>query len=347
MNILANVTNKSREIHISKLKPLLHKYGIILTFLFLCLTISVIGEILIKNGIWDHNYFLTSDNLFIVLRQISINGIMAVGMTFVIIVAGVDLSVGSVVALSGIVAARFVTNSSSMAIGSFDSPILLPLIVAIIIGASCGFMNGYIISKFRLQAFIVTMGMLSAARGLTMLTTDGNPVSSLDSGFRVLGNSYIMGIPTPVIIFFFIFIAAWILLNKTVFGRYVFAVGGNEKSAKTSGIDVHKVKVAVYTLCGVLAAIAGLILTARTGSAQTSAGYAYELDAIAAVVIGGTSMAGGIGTLTGTLFGILIIGAMNNGLDLLGVQSYYQQIIKGVLIVAAVMLDPSRKQSCH
>ncbi|MEZ8635872.1 ABC transporter permease [Vibrio cyclitrophicus] len=324
---------------------IISKYGIIFAFLFLCLAVSVLGQYFVKMGAWDSNYFLTQGNFLSILRQVSINGILAIGMTFVIIIAGVDLSVGSVLALSGIVAARFVTKSDAMAIGNFDSAILLPFIIAITIGALCGLVNGYVISKFKLQAFIVTMGMLSAARGMTMLTTDGNPVSSLERDFRVIGNSYVLGIPTPVIIFGVIFVVAWVLLNKTLFGRYVFAVGGNEKSARTSGIDVDKVKIAVYTLCGVLAAIAGLILTARTGSAQTNAGFAYELDAIAAVVIGGTSMAGGIGTLTGTLFGVLIIGVMNNGLDLLGVQSYYQQIIKGILIVSAVMLDPSRKQS--
>ncbi|WP_202612687.1 MULTISPECIES: ABC transporter permease subunit [Vibrio] len=328
-----------------RVMEIISKYGIIFAFLFLCLAVSVLGQYFVKMGAWDSNYFLTQGNFLSILRQVSINGILAIGMTFVIIIAGVDLSVGSVLALSGIVAARFVTKSDAMAIGNFDSAILLPFIIAITIGALCGLVNGYVISKFKLQAFIVTMGMLSAARGMTMLTTDGNPVSSLERDFRVIGNSYVLGIPTPVIIFGVIFVVAWVLLNKTLFGRYVFAVGGNEKSARTSGIDVDKVKIAVYTLCGVLAAIAGLILTARTGSAQTNAGFAYELDAIAAVVIGGTSMAGGIGTLTGTLFGVLIIGVMNNGLDLLGVQSYYQQIIKGILIVSAVMLDPSRKQS--
>ena len=328
-----------------RVMEIISKYGIIFAFLFLCLAVSVLGQYFVKMGTWDSNYFLTQGNFLSILRQVSINGILAIGMTFVIIIAGVDLSVGSVLALSGIVAARFVTKSDAMAIGNFDSAILLPFIIAITIGALCGLVNGYVISKFKLQAFIVTMGMLSAARGMTMLTTDGNPVSSLERDFRVIGNSYVLGIPTPVIIFGVIFVVAWVLLNKTLFGRYVFAVGGNEKSARTSGIDVDKVKIAVYTLCGVLAAIAGLILTARTGSAQTNAGFAYELDAIAAVVIGGTSMAGGIGTLTGTLFGVLIIGVMNNGLDLLGVQSYYQQIIKGILIVSAVMLDPSRKQS--
>lgn len=324
---------------------ILHRYGILLALIALCFIIAVVGEISVYMGTWDNNYFLTQQNSLVILRQISINGILAVGMTFVIIIAGVDLSVGSVLALAGIVSARFVTHSSSMLIGDFNSPILLPLLVSLIIGCLCGFTNGYIISKFRLQAFIVTMGMLSVARGMTMLTTGGNPVSMLDSDFRVIGNSYIFGIPTPVIIFSIIFLAAWFILNKTIFGRHVFAVGANEKSARTSGINVHRIKVMVYTLCGVLAAVSGLLLTARTGSAQTAAGVSYELDAIAAVVIGGTSMMGGIGTLSGTLFGVLIIGVMNNGLDLLGVESYYQQIIKGILIVTAVMLDPSRKKS--
>ncbi|MBC2602287.1 ABC transporter permease [Puniceicoccus vermicola] len=330
----------------NKLRNLdLRKYGIVFAFFALCIIIAIIGEICVKNGTWMSNYFLTKENSIIVLRQVSINGILAIGMTYVILIAGVDLSVGSVLALAGIVAARFVTRSSDLVIGDMSHPILYPVLVVIGVGAICGFINGFIIARFRLQAFIVTMGMLSAARGLTLLTTGGNPVSSLDSTFREIGNGRIFSIPIPVIIFIGIFIVAWILLNKTVFGRYVYAVGGNEKSAQTSGINVQRIKVIVYTLCGVLSGIAGLILTARTGSAQTSAGASYELDAIAAVVIGGTSMLGGIGTLMGTLFGVLIIGVMNNGLDLLGVQSYYQQIIKGALIVAAVLLDPSRKQN--
>ncbi len=321
------------------------KYGIVFAFFALCIVISIIGEICVKNGYWYSNYFLSKENSIIVLRQVSINGILAVGMTYVILIAGVDLSVGSVMALAGIIAARFVTNASNLAIGDLSHPILVPVVTVIGIGAICGLINGFIIAKFRLQAFIVTMGMLSAARGATLLTTGGNPVSSLDSTFRAIGNGRIFSIPIPVIIFISVFIAAWVLLNKTIFGRHVYAVGGNEKSARTSGINVTRVKVIVYTLCGVLSGIAGLILTARTGSAQTNAGASYELDAIAAVVIGGTSMLGGIGTLMGTLFGVLIIGVMNNGLDLLGVQSYYQQIIKGILIVAAVLLDPSRKQN--
>lgn len=322
----------------------LNQYGIVIAFITLCVVIAIAGQIAVSQDFWAENYFLTKENAMIILRQVSINGILAIGMTFVIITAGVDLSVGAVLALAGIIAARFATTSG-LAIGDTVNAVFLPVAIAIGIGGLCGFINGSIIAKYNLQPFIVTMGMLSIARGLTLLSTDGNPVSQLNSSFRWLGNGYILySIPVPVVIFFLIFVVAWIILNKIPFGRYIYAVGGNEKSTRTSGINVFKIKVAVYTLCGMLAAIAGLILTARTGSAQTNAGTAYELDAIAAVVIGGTSMVGGVGTLMGTFFGILIIGVLNNGLDLLGVQSYYQQLIKGILIVVAVMLDPSRKQ---
>lgn len=322
----------------------MNKYGIIVAFFVLCLIVALTGEYQVARGSWSSNYFLSNENMLIVLRQVSINGILAIGMTFVIITAGVDLSVGSVLALSGIVAARFATNNAGLAIGSTATAVMVPMIVALGIGIVCGLINGTVLARYRLQPFIVTMGMLSAARGLTLLTTDGNPVSQLNSDFRWLGNGYVASIPVPVIIFVVLFGLAWILLNKTIFGRYIYAVGGNPKSAHTSGINVIRIKVLVYTLCGALAGIAGLILAARTGSAQTNAGAGYELDAIAAVVIGGTSMAGGVGTMVGTFFGVLIIGVMNNGLDLLGVQSYYQQIIKGALIVVAVLLDPSRKQ---
>lgn len=343
MNIY--ISSMQAFLHADSFKKMINQYGIIFAFIGLCLVISLGGEWAVANGTWGENYFLSRENTLIVLRQISINGILAIGMTFVIITAGVDLSVGSVLGLAGIVAARFATSSSSMAIGGSNWPLLMPVAVAVGIGLACGLLNGIVLGKYRLQPFIVTMGMLSAARGLTLLTTDGNPVSQLNNDFRWLGNGYVLGIPVPVLIFLALFFIAWFVLNKMTFGRYVYAVGGNEKSARTSGINVLRIKVVVYTLCGALAAIAGLILTARTGSAQTGAGASYELDAIAAVVIGGTSMAGGIGTLRGTLFGVLIIGVMNNGLDLLGVQSYYQQIIKGALIVFAVMLDPSRKQT--
>lgn len=322
----------------------LHQYGIIVAFFVLCLMVALVGEYQVAQGSWSGNYFLERENMLIVLRQVSINGILAIGMTFVIITAGVDLSVGSVLALSGIIAARFATTNSALALGDTAHAVIIPLLVACGIGLVCGLINGAILARYHLQPFIVTMGMLSAARGVALLTTNGNPVSQLNSDFRWLGNGYIADIPVPVVVFLALFAVAWVLLNKTVFGRYVYAVGGNAKSTRASGVNVSQIKVLVYTLCATLAGIAGLILTARTGSAQTNAGVAYELDAIAAVVIGGASMSGGIGTLAGTFFGILIIGVMNNSLDLLGVQSYYQQIIKGVLIVVAVLLDPSRRQ---
>lgn len=334
----------SERYHFSQYRKHLRQYGIVIAFLILCLLVAIIGQIQVANNIWDSNYFISNENIFIVLRQVSINGILAIGMTFVIISAGVDLSVGSVLALSGIIAARFATKSADMAIGDTAHTVIIPSIIGLIVGIVCGLINGTVLARWRLQPFIVTMGMLSAARGITLLSTGGNPVSQLNNDFRWTGNGFLLGIPVPVLIFAILFVAAWVLLNRTIFGRYVYAVGGNERSARTSGINILKIKILIYTLCGAMAAIAGVILTARTGSAQTNAGTSYELDAIAAVVIGGTSMTGGIGRLSGTLFGVLIIGVMNNGLDLFGVQSYYQQIIKGVIIVIAVLLDPSRKQ---
>jgi putative xylitol transport system permease protein len=184
--------------------------------------------------------------------------------------------------------------------------------------------------------------MLLAARGFTMSLTGGNPISSLSPAFRWFGTGRLLRVPVPIAILLLVFVCAWVLLNKTVFGRHVYAVGGNENSARTSGIKTNRVRILVYVVSGFLAGVAGIILTAKTGSAQTNAGSSYELDAIAAAVIGGSSMAGGVGTVSGTLFGALIMGVMNNGLDILGVESFYQSIIKGVLIVAAVILDASR-----
>ncbi|WP_313120266.1 ABC transporter permease, partial [Pantoea septica] len=237
-------------------KRRMHKYGIIIAFFVLCLIVAAIGEVQVAKGAWTNNYFLSNENMLIVLRQVSINGILAIGMTFVIITAGVDLSVGSVLGLSGIVAARFATNNSGLAIGDTAHAVMMPLIIALGIGIVCGLINGTVLARYRLQPFIVTMGMLSAARGLAMLTTDGNPVSQLNRDFRWLGNGYMAGIPVPVIIFVVLFGLAWLLLNKTIFGRYIYAVGGNPKSARTSGISVVRIKVLVYTLCAALAGVA-------------------------------------------------------------------------------------------
>ncbi|WP_116131068.1 ABC transporter permease [Tropicimonas sp. IMCC34043] len=321
------------------------KYGIIIAFLALCALVSAICQIKVMQGVWPVNVFLTVNNLMLILHQISVNGILAVGMTFVVISAGIDLSVGSVLAFSGMMAASFATRSTGVTPWSGVYFVAFPLLAALFTGALCGLVNGLIVSRFRIQPFIATLGMLLAARGLTMAVTGGNPISALSPEFRWFGTGRIFDtLPVPVVFLAIVFALAWVLLNKTVFGRYVYAVGGNEKSARTSGVNTTSVLTWTYIFAGFLSGVAGIILTAKTGSAQTSAGTSYELDAIAAVVIGGASLAGGVGRLTGTFFGALIIGVMNNGLDILGVESFYQSIIKGALIVLAVIID-SRRQA--
>jgi putative xylitol transport system permease protein len=322
------------------------KFGIVAAFIALCILISILCQLQVAAGEWSENVFLTAPNLMLILHQISINGILAIGMTFVIISAGIDLSVGSVLAFAGMVAASFATSSLGVTPWSGTYVIVVPVAAALLAGAACGALNGWLIARFRIQAFVATLGMLLAARGFTMALADGNPISSLSPTLRWFGTGEVLGVvPVPVMLFLAVFAVSWVILNKSIFGRYVYAVGGNEKSARTSGIKTAQVKILVYTLAGFLAGLAGIILTAKTGSAQTNAGSSYELDAIAAAVIGGASLTGGVGRLSGTLFGALIMGVMNNGLDILGVQSFYQLIIKGALIVTAVIIDPSRKQA--
>jgi putative xylitol transport system permease protein len=325
---------------------IIRRYGIIVAFIVLCAIVASICQYEVIRGEWPENTFINPDNLMLILYQVSINGILAIGMTFVIISGGIDLSVGSVLAFAGMLAASFATRSTTVTPWSGTYMVAVPLIAALIAGTACGLLNGWIIAHFNIQAFIATLGMLLAARGFTMTLTGANPISALSPAFRWFGTGKLFDeVPVPVVLFVLVFAANWVLLNKTVFGRYVYAVGGNEKSARTSGINTRHIKIYVYALAGLLAGIAGIILSAKTGSGQTNAGASYELDAIAAAVIGGTSLAGGVGALSGTLFGALIMGVMNNGLDILGVESFYQSIIKGALIVTAVIIDPSRKRA--
>ena len=312
-------------------RALIQDYGIFLAFLILAAILSVSNE-----------FFLTPGNISNVLLQTSINGVLAIGMTFVILTGGIDLSVGSVVALAGIVSASFATTSSTAAIYGAPYPVAIPLAVGVAVGVACGALSGLIVSYFSVPAFVTTLGMLSAARGLTLIYGGGRPVPALTPEFRWIGTGHVLGIPAPVVILAAVFGLAWWILTRTRFGRYIYAVGGNAHAAKTSGIDVIRIRFAVYVISAGLAGLAGMLLSARTGSALPQAGIAYELDAIAAVVIGGTSLSGGVGRITGTLIGALIIGVMNNGLDLMGIQSYYQQVLKGALIVGAVMLDQKR-----
>ena len=312
-------------------RVILQEYGIFLAFLLLSFILSVSNE-----------YFLTSGNISNILLQTSINGVLAIGMTFVILTRGIDLSVGSVVALAGIVSGSLATTSQTAGALGAPYPVYVALPVGILVGLACGTIVGIIVSRFAVPAFVATLGMLSAARGMTLIYGGGKPVPGLTPAFRWIGTGNIIGVPMPVVILAIVFIVSWWVLNRTRFGRYIYAVGGNPHAAKTSGINVTRIRFIVYTISGALAGLAGMLLSARTGSALPQAGVAYELDAIAAVVIGGTSLSGGVGRVTGTLIGALIIGVMNNGLDLLGIESYYQQVIKGALIVGAVMLDRKR-----
>ncbi|MBD8653203.1 ABC transporter permease [Rhizobium sp. CFBP 13726] len=314
-------------------KLLIQEYGIFLAFLLLAFILSVSNE-----------YFLTAGNISNVLLQTSINGVLAIGMTFVILTRGIDLSVGSVVALAGMVAASLATTSATAGVAGGPYPAFVAFAAGILVGLACGMVVGVIVSRFSVPAFVATLGMLSAARGMTLIYGGGRPVPALIPDFRWLGTGNFIGIPMPVVVLAVVFIASWWVLNRTRFGRYIYAVGGNPHAAVTSGINVTRIKFAVYCISGALAGLAGMILAARTGSGLPQAGVAYELDAIAAVVIGGTSLSGGVGRVTGTLIGALIIGVMNNGLDLLGIESYYQQVLKGALIVGAVMLDQKRNQ---
>lgn len=309
------------------------KYGILIALVLACVVLALINE-----------NFLSARNILNVLRQTSINGVLAIGMTFVILTRGIDLSVGSVVALTGVVAASFATTSTAGFIPGAPYPAPLALAIGVAVGMLAGSVSGLIVARFRVPAFVATLGMLSAARGLTLLYSGGRPIPTLTDTFRWIGTGDVLGVPVPIFVLLAVFAGAHFVLTQTRFGRHVYAVGGNPHAAKVSGLPVTRIRFMVYVISGGLAGLAGMILAARTGSALPQAGIAYELDAIAAVVIGGTSLAGGVGRVSGTLIGALLIGVMNNGLDLMGVESYYQQVIKGFLIVAAVMLDQSKNK---
>lgn len=276
--------------------------------------------------------FLDLSNLLNLLRQVSINGLIAFGMTFVILTGGIDLSVGSILALSSAFTAILITSG-------------LDPIVALIIGVLGGFLlgvfNGVLVTFGSMAPFIATLATMTIFRGLTLVVTDGNPITNLGDSymFQLFGKGYFFGIPVPAVTMIIVFIILAIILQKTTFGRHTYAIGGNEVASKISGIKVNRVKILIYGISGLMSALAGAILTSRLNSAQPTAGTSYELDAIAAVVLGGTSLTGGKGRIVGTLIGVLIIGVLNNGLNLLGVSSFYQQVVKGIVILIAVLID--------
>lgn len=304
-------------------KKVLMKYKTLFGFVVLCIIMAILSP-----------RFLAVSNIRNVLTQVSVNAVIAVGMTFVILTGGIDLSVGSTLAISGAVAATLVKG---------DGNVFLAIIVAIAIGAVVGLINGMLVARGKIQAFIVTLATMTVFRGVTQVYTNGTPVSGLGRSFGVIGNKDILGIPFPVLITVVVFLAAFYVLSQTRYGRYVFALGGNEDSARLSGINTNKIKSLVYVISGITAAISGIIVTSRIGSASATAGAGYELDAIAAVVLGGTSLSGGEGSVAGTIIGALIIGVLNNGLNLLNVSPYYQAIVKGIVILLAVLIDKKNK----
>ena len=281
--------------------------------------------------------FLQANNLMNLMRQLIINGFIALGMTFVILTGGIDLSVGSTLAVTSAIFAGLLQNGMNT---------ILAILIALGLGLILGLINGFLITKGKLAPFIVTLATMTIFRGLTLVYTDGRPIAGPkdDFAFKFLGKGQFLGIPFQVILFALAFLILWTILNKTSLGRKIYAVGGNEKASFISGINIDKVKISVYVISSLMAVLSGLVLTSRLNSAQPTAGVAYEMDAIAAVVLGGTSMAGGSGSLTGTLIGILILGVLNNGLNLLGVSSFYQQIVKGIVILIAVLIDRKRNK---
>ncbi|SFP32108.1 MULTISPECIES: ABC transporter permease subunit [Actinomadura] len=278
-------------------------------------------------------YFLTVDNLLDVARQISVTAILGAGLTFVIMTAGIDLSVGSAVGVTALFAVR-------PALDGF--PPAIAVLAALGAGLVIGTVNGVLVARLKLASFIVTLAALTYLRGVTYVGTDGKTLFSTTLGYAWIGNGTVLGVPVPVVIMVMVFAAGWYLLNRTVFGRWVHAVGGNEEAARLAGIPVRRVLTCVYIISGLCAGIGGVIASARLQSAVPDLGTGYELSAIAAVVLGGTSLMGGKGSLVGTLVGAAIIGVLVNGMTLLDVSSFYQQIIQGVVIVLAVAVDRLR-----
>ena len=305
------------------LKNVLVEQKSLITLLVLILIVSCLSD----------NFF-TLNNIFNILQQTSINAIIAVGMTLVILTSGIDLTVGSIFALAGAVTASM--------IGADISP-FIAICAALILSAILGAFSGVIIAKGKLQAFIATLVMMLILRGATQVYTKGSPISigTNDNSemFEWIAFGRVFGIPVPIIIMLVVFVAAWYLLKYTRLGRYIYALGGNESATQLSGINVDKVKIIVYAMSGLLCAVASTIEISRLSSAQPTAGTGYEMDAIAAVVLGGTSMSGGRGKILGTIIGALILGFLNNGLYMLGVDAYYQMIVKGGVILLAVLVD--------
>lgn len=337
--------SQSKEANRAWLSAFVRKYAIVLIFIAMFIAMALLSDA-----------FLSPRNLLNIVRQISVVGLIAIGVTMVIITTGIDLSSGSVLALAAVIVASLAQQPDwhDAKFPGLQLPVLVPILVSLIVGAACGWVNGALIAGFRIPPFIATLGMMTIARGFALIYSN-RPVSGLTDNFNYIGQGEIfkvmpvpnqpdMGIPIPILILLGVAIAAHIMLNNTRFGRHIYAIGGNEQAARISGLNVGRIKIGVYTIAGLLAGLAGLVLTSRIGSGQAGLGVGYELDAIAAAVIGGVSLSGGIGTIWGTMVGALIIGVLNNGLDLLNVSAYWQTIVKGSIIVAAVIIDERKNR---
>jgi inositol transport system permease protein len=329
----AITANKARngQQGVQLLSSILSKYGIFLIFVIMVFGASALSPA-----------FLSSTNLINIVRQMSIVGLIALGVTGVIVSAGIDLSSGSVVGLAAVVAASLAQTPDNTAAfyPGLHLPLVVPVLAACAVGALVGLINGSLVAKARIPPFIATLGTYTAIRGLALLYTGGRPISDLTDEYNFIGQGDVLGIPVPIIILVVMAVVTHVLYAHTKFGKYIYAIGGNEQAARVSGIDSSRYKMLIYMYASFLAGLAGLVVSSRIGSGQPGLGVGYELDAIAAAVIGGTSLsAGGIGTVAGTIVGALIIGVLNNILDLMNVSAYWQQIIKGCIIVGAVIID--------
>ncbi len=309
------------------------------------IVVILIGMIVIL-AVLTGGRFLGAQNLINIVRQVSVIAILAIGMTVAIISTGIDLSVGSIVALSAVVATSLAQapDATNLMYPGLSLPIFVAIAAGLLVGAAAGFTNGFLIAKFRIAPFIATLGMMTAARGLALIYSDGRPISKLSPEFNFIGQGSILGVPVPIVLLLVVAVGARLLLNNTRFGRHVYALGGNEQAARVSGINVSRVKIGIYTFSGLLAGLGGMIVAARIGSGNPQLGTGAELDAITAAVIGGTSFSGGIGTVWGTIIGALIIGSLNTGLDLLNVSPFSQQVVKGAIIVLAIIIDERKNR---
>jgi ribose transport system permease protein len=320
----------------TKLKHYLVKFQSIIALLIMCIVLSFLSD-----------RFLTGENAWNVMRQISVNVIISVGMTLVILTGGIDLSVGSVLALAGAVTAgmlKFGAEFTGLNL-YLGFTLIGALLGGTLVGTILGWFNGFTITRFKVPPFVATLAMLTIARGLTMLLTGGFPITGLGEEMAFIGTGWFLGIPMPVWISAVIVVAAVILTKRTKLGRHIYAIGGNETASRLSGLKIKRVKLIVYSIAGALAGVGGIIVTSRLDSAQPNAGFGFELDSIAAVVIGGTSLSGGKGTIIGTVQGALIIGILNNGLVLLNVSPFWQQVIKGFVILLAVVIEKFSSKS--